>query len=87
MSDILILITGYQPIAESDDIRITGVGRCTAMGLEHPEIEWATDVAPGALAATINAAIKAAAIDAADLRGYTVGLLDKKTLLGGAVGL
>lgn len=87
MADILILVCGYQSAQEGDDIRITGVARCTGMGLADPEIEWFAEVSPGALAATINAAIKAAAIDAAAVREYTVGALDKKTLLAGAVGL
>ncbi len=45
------------------------------------------EVAWNALAAEVNAAIKDAAVQAAANAGYTVGALDKKTLIGGAVGL
>lgn len=48
---------------------------------------WSVSVAWDALEATINTAIKDAAIAAAAAAGFTVGALDKKTLYGGAVGL
>jgi hypothetical protein len=45
-------------------------------------VNWATDTA-----AVINAAIKAAAIAAAEASNFTIGPLDKKTMIGGAVDL
>jgi hypothetical protein len=63
------------------------MARCTGMDPEDMDVTWSVEVDPGDLAATINAAVKDAAIAAAEVRGYTVGALDKKTLIGGAVGL
>lgn len=52
-----------------------------------PATNFAVQVSPSALAATINAAVKDAAIARVEAEGYTVGVLDKKNIFGGAVGL
>jgi len=82
MADILIF---YQDrnIVEGE-IVLSGTAYASP---DSGSIPWETTVSRGDLAATINAAMKTAAIAAADVAGYTVGALDKKTLLGGAVGL
>ena len=87
MAHIVMLVHGYAPADSGDDIRIQGSCRLSGMTPADESIGWSVDVAPGALAAAMNSAIKDAAIAAAELAGYTVGALDKKTLLGGAVGL
>lgn len=50
-------------------------------------IHWSATYDHADLAATKNAAMKAAAIAAALDAGYGVGMLNKKTLYGTAVGL
>lgn len=76
---------GYET---GDDVQYQGKARCSGMVAADPDVEWYANVSPSALAATINAAIKDAAIAAAlDQQDITVGALDKKTIIGGAVGL
>lgn len=88
MADIVISVRpGLGAVESGDDVEYSGICRCTGMDNEDPSIEWTATADPGALASTINQAIKTAAISAADIAGYVVGALDKKTLLGGAVGL
>jgi hypothetical protein len=87
MADIIIRIEACQTPAEGDVVKIEGMARCTGMTPEDMDITWSVDVDPGDLAATINDACKDAAIAAAEAREYTIGALDKKTLIGGAVGL
>lgn len=89
MADIVIYCQSVNAQSDSsDDIEYQGYCRCSGMDASDQSIPWVTGaVAVGALAATINDAIKAAAIVAAGDAGYTVDALDKKTLLGGAVGL
>jgi len=88
MSDIVIHI---QSIGAYDNVSTnvfyTGIARCTGMTSDNASINWNVQVAPGALAATVNTAIRDAAITAVGDAGYTVGALDKKTLIGAAVGL
>lgn len=70
---------------ENGTLFISGEARLSDGGDAVP---WDLTVAHNALAATINTAIKDAAIAAADLAGHeAVGALDKKTLYAGAVGL
>lgn len=89
MADIVIFVSGYSANSETtDDLEYSGTCRCSGMDATDDSITWATAaVAVGALATTVNTAIKDAAIAAAGVAGYTVGGLDKKTLLGGAIGL
>lgn len=56
-------------------------------GSAGPTIDWVATVGWGDSAATINTAIKNAAIAAATASGYTVGGGDKKTLFRGALDL
>lgn len=88
MASIVIRVTASaEPVPEGDDIYYGGVARCSGMDNEDPSINWSCEIAPTALAATVNNTILGAAVDAADIAGYTVGMLDKKTIIGGAVGL
>ena len=50
-------------------------------------VKWNTTVALSALSATMNAAIRDAAVAAAAVAGYTVGALDNKTIISGAMGV
>jgi len=87
MADIVILVHGNGPAGSGDNIRYSGSCRLSGMTPESEGVTWSVDVPPGALASTINTAIKDAAVAAAEAAEYTVGALDKKTLIGGAVGL
>lgn len=73
--------------AVSTDVFYTGIARCSGMTSDDPSLSWNVQVSPESLAATINDAIKTVAIAVAAAAGITVGALDKKTLIGGAVGL
>ena len=88
-SDIVIQVTGVSAAStENDDLEYSGSARCSGWTAYDSTVFWTTDpVSTSALAATVNAEIKEAAIAAADVAGCTVGALDKKTVLGGAVGL
>lgn len=71
-----------------DDIVYTGRARCSGMGPTDGDITWMAIVDPASLATSINEAIKSAAIDAAlEQQSVTIGVLDKKTIIGGALGL
>ena len=87
MADIIIFAGSMVSAQTGDDVIIAGEARCSGMSSQDSSIEWSIQIDPGALAASINDAIKDAAIVAADDRGFVVGALDKKTLLAGAVGL
>lgn len=88
MADVVIKITDVGGSSEEAGVVYTGVAFCTGMDGNDSGITFQTDLLEhGVLASTVNAAIKDAAIAAAAVAGYTVGALDKKTLLGGAVGL
>jgi hypothetical protein len=71
----------------SDVVRIHGIARCEGMDDTSPNIQWEVLIDPDTLAATINSTIKSTMVTAAGDAGWTVGILDKKTLLGVAVGL
>jgi hypothetical protein len=62
-------------------------GNAFVSGDYTDQIFWTATVAMNALAATIQTAIKEAAVAAAALVGQEVGALDKKTLYGGPVGV
>lgn len=88
MPDITIYVASMNAPPENEEgISLYGSARCTGMDDTDEDIAWTVLVDHGALTTTINSAIREAAIAAADLRGYTVGALDKKTLIGAAVGL
>ena len=87
MASIQIYVTGYGPAESGDDLVWTGQARCSGMTSADDTISWSATVDPGALAATVNQAFKDAAVAAAGDAGFTVGLGDKKTLIGAAVGL
>lgn len=62
--------------------------RCSGMTASSGDELIEVPVAMSALATTVNASILATAIAQCENNGWgTVGALDKKTLVGGAVGL
>lgn len=88
MADIVINVRpSLGAVTVGDDVEYSGVCRLSGMNATMESMEWTATASPGALAATVNAAIKDAAIAVAVAAGFTVGVLDKKTLLGGAIGL
>ena len=87
MAHLVAFVTSYGPATSGDAIAYEGIARVSGMGPSDPSISWFVDVSPNALAATVNQAIIDAAIDAVEAESYTVGILDKKTVIAGAVGL
>lgn len=70
------------------NLYVTGKCRYAGQSVSAGDIDWATSVPINALAATINAALVDAAVQAVfDMDAVTIGILDKKTIIGGAVGL
>lgn len=83
MAAIHILVTNHVP---------AGSNGITVSGMAHVEpnselLGWEVTVPWNALAATIQNAIKDAAIEQAELANYEVGILDRKILYSGPVGL
>jgi len=87
MSDIVIIVTGIGPDDTGDGILYSGVCRCSGMTSADPSINWWLNLDAGTLAASVNSGIKTAAVNAATAAGQTIGMLDKKTLVGAAVGV
>lgn len=72
--------------SEADDVRYCGdvyAGQTSEQG----PYSFTVDVARSATATQVNTALVDAAVAACAIREVTVGLLDKKTLVGGAIGL
>jgi hypothetical protein len=84
MADIVIVVAMYCG-DEEDTIKYYGQARCSGMTLEDESINYEVHLPSTSSAVAINEAVKDAAVAAASVRGFTVGLLDKKILLGGAV--
>ena len=87
MADIIIHVTQIGGCEDDSYINIGGYVRAGGMSAELGSVVWDVNVPANALAGTINSAIKDAAITQLELLEISVGALDKKTLLGGAVGL
>jgi len=87
MASIVIYVSNLQPAETGDDVVISGFCRLSGMTQADDPIPWSVQFAPTTLAATINAAIRDSAIAAAEAEDFEIGLLDKKTLIGGAIGL
>lgn len=91
MSAIIIAVSpGIQPGPSGDDVFYSGQARCEDMTPSIPDINWATDpMAPTSTATQINNAVRDAAVAAAAANdpSYTVGALESKIILGGAIGL
>lgn len=87
MADIMIHVAGMGALENTTDIFISGDCRTSDMVTADPSVNWSAQVSPSALASAVNTAIKNAAIAAAEAAGFSVGLLDKKNVLGGATGL
>lgn len=88
MAHIVINVLRLDPCqTDTDYVNIGGNARVNGMGVEDANIDWNVDVPCNAAAATINEAIRDAAITQAELLEYEIGVLDKKTLVGAAVGL
>lgn len=87
MADLAIIVLGVANASDFASFEVDG-NAIVGNGVTGTFLTWTTPpVSYNALAATINAAIKDAAITAAAAAGFSVGALDKKTLFGGAVGL
>lgn len=90
MPAIVIVVNEYAQY-DSDDSNMTIGGTYFCAGTQAATGSgggsWSAVVPIDALASTINAAIKDAAIAAAAGYEITVGAQDKKTIIGGAVGL
>lgn len=88
MSSIIIFVNNVQTSEDSMDVLISGKIRGSEMTHANADYVFSAIVPVDALASTINATIKQAALDACNGWEYSaVGALDKKTLIGGAVGL
>lgn len=87
MAHIMVFVTDASPAGEGDGITVGGYARLSGMSPSDSNIPWSTEVNPSQLATAINEAIKDAAIAAAEAAEYTVGVLDKKTVFRGAMGL
>jgi len=81
MSHLAIFVT-RQSIA-SDQLVVGGDARVNVANTDT--IEWAAVMPFDSNFVQINAAIKDAAIAAAEAAGFTIGVSDQKTLFGGAV--
>lgn len=88
MAHILVFTAGNNALSfpGGGDVSISG----TAHLPDSNYSSWTATFSMGALASTINTAIRDAAVDAINAdygEGTTGGLLDKITLIGGAIGL
>jgi len=88
MASIVIFDVEVSGFSGTDDVSYSGRARCSGMAQNDSPLGWDTGaISPGSLATTVNAAIKDAAIASATDANFIIGALDKKTLIGGAVGL
>lgn len=87
MADILVIVRGISATDNGDDVQYDCVFRTSGMGSAVSYLPFTATAPIDALASTISANIKAAAIAAASAAGYVVDVLDKKTLIGNAVAL
>lgn len=83
MAAIHIIVTGMTPSSSGNNLI---VGHCR-VAPNSEVIGWEVSVPFTALATVINEAIRDAAIAQAELAGYSVTGLDKKTIFGQAGGL
>jgi hypothetical protein len=87
MADIVIIVQSIGATDNGDQLAFSCSARCSTMDVYDATLTFDALASPSALPTTINAAIKAAGVAAAGDAGFTVGLLDSKTLVGAAVGL
>ena len=87
MAHIVMFISNIGADDTGSGVLYGGYSRLSTMTSADASINFWVNQDANELAATVNAAIKTAAIDAATAAGYTVGALDKRTLIGAAVGL
>jgi hypothetical protein len=88
MAHIVIQIISLTPNGENNnDIFVGGEIRTSDMEAEDVNLTFQALIDSSSLATVQTAVIKAAAIEVAENAGHTIGLLDKKTLYGGGVGL
>lgn len=74
------------PLVQSGVLKINGFAYCSDSG-DQEEIPFTATVGWNATQAQVNTAITNAAIAAAEAAGHTIGLLDNRILVAGAVGL
>lgn len=87
MAHIVILVVSIGADDSGKGVVYSGIARCSDMTKIDSQINWSVSVASDALADFTNTAIVNAAVAAALTAGVTVGALDRKTLVGAAVGL
>lgn len=87
MAGILIQITGMSPNGSGSDIYVGGIARTSDMVASDANISWSAIIAAPMTAIALNAAVRDAAILAASSAGHSVGLLDSKAVVGGAITL
>lgn len=83
MAHIAILVESLQ--RNGTTLNINGCAFVSVSG--SPSISWGATVSFTSLSATMNEAIRDAAIAAAESAGYSVGPLDNKTVFSGAMGV
>ena len=82
MPDIAIFVSSVS--RSGTDLYVNGIAHTSDT---DDTFGWGVSVAFDALAATINAAIRDAAVTVAGAAGHTVGALDQKRLFGGVMGI
>lgn len=87
MADIVLYDIRVNGHESADALYYSGKGRCTGMKQADYDIEWSVVSQPASTGTALMAAMKQAAVDAAADRGFTVGALDKVTLLGSPTAL
>lgn len=87
MAHIAILVISIGADDDGKGLVYSGIARCSDMTKVDSQINWSVSVASDALADTVNTALVNAAIGAAASAGIVVGPLDRKTLIGAAIGL
>lgn len=87
MAHIVILVVSIGADDNGKGVVYSGIARCSDMTKVDTQINWSVSVISDALVDVINTAIVNAAVAAAASLGITIGVLDRKILVGAAVGL
>lgn len=87
MAHIVILVVSIGADDSGKGVVYSGIARCSDMTKVDTQLNWSVSVVSDALADFTNTAIVNAAVAAAASIGITVGVLDRKILVGAAIGL
>lgn len=87
MAHIVILVVSIGADDNGKGVVYSGIARCSDMTKIDAQINWSVSIVSDALVDAINTAIVNAAVAAAASIGITVGVLDRKILVGAAIGL